>query len=1035
MAINQKLHDIKDKRQSMANLPIQQPNSSMPLQRAGPQQMPMQGAVPNQPPNQSQNQFSLGVPHHLPQQMQPSPIPMHQSRMQPPPGSENAAHPPTQQEQQWQHPPQNMQQKPQSNLPPLTQDEMRQTSIMANEAMAKQTPESAEKLRANVPPMYREQLASKHIDPAYWMLQQQAVRKLQMLKYSRSQGQGSGQIPVQVSASDAAGTLQTVNSMPQRPTQPGGPLSQQAQPGGISIDPHLHMSQYLAQQADASRLQDAGQLVVPASKNSITFQHPGQPVRPGHQGIPQPGIAPNGTPQQPPQQHSLANPQQLQALQARARAAQPRPNDEAQQAALRGQAGGLNGPQLGVQQSPAMSMLNRPMTQPGQQDTIAQAMAPNPAPYMNQQPGTSVDTRTGQMMGQPAQAPTMRGALPAQQLNLPAHLSKMLATLPNLTKQRLMENPAQLPAFLESMREQQAASGTSQAIANMVQPLQGRHVTPQMLQPGQSINNQLMKTGLPDMAQGVQQNETQLATGFMPPQTPQRHFQQGSMGTMPPAIQQALNSMTPDIIQKMDETPFPPGLLNPTTAAIPANVRTWGDLKRWTQANAANMPPNAAESIRRQQALEYRRLFFEQHPHQQHQNMASAQFPNGTSGAWPQPMGQPTGPAPQPRMTMPGIQRQQMIPQQQQLQPPQVRPPQGQQGIPAMQAPSIQEIQQIRQANQGAVNMTDDHIRQLLMNQKLLQLKKQQDSLHSGQREPTQQHQRPPDQVQQPTYNTQEDMFLQQQQLQQRQLQQPEYGQATMSIQHIGRSGHPAGMTGKRAAPGENRVDGPIGQQTQSNLKRPVPGNDDVIEVPNPNLASSRNMQTPAVQPTRPRQGHAGPTPEQLAAMTSQRREQFQARAQALQQGRKQGQIDSQAGQAASTKQDPGAQGSPPKQISTQDPQRLAQFNELLAEIGSKTPRKPPLPLKMEEKQEINKQLALMKGQLKSVDHAIRIYYLGNEGPKTEDITRQVLLMVRIHMFYWLQWLTIGSDSSSTSRKRQAQRSLILLLPAISTSV
>ncbi|TKA49981.1 hypothetical protein B0A49_13066, partial [Cryomyces minteri] len=252
-AFKEKLDQITQNRQKNV---LQQANGMQNPQMAMMQQAAAQGARPSP----AQNGFPQGFPPQLQHQMQASPIPpippntasmgMNNGNLQ----ATMLANQPAQQ----------------GVLPPgtqLTPAESGNINRLAQQ-MVQNTPiETINMLRKTViekmTPQQRQSFHNQNMDPVLQHFRRQAAGRLFQMKAQQQQqarsaalqaGQGQGPGAV-------LGGMGPQAAMSQRSAQQ--PQSTQGQPGGQEFD----LTQFLGQQAEGLRSQDAGQLVVPASNN------------------------------------------------------------------------------------------------------------------------------------------------------------------------------------------------------------------------------------------------------------------------------------------------------------------------------------------------------------------------------------------------------------------------------------------------------------------------------------------------------------------------------------------------------------------------------------------------------------------------------------------------------------------------------------------------------------------------------------------------------------------------------------------------
>jgi hypothetical protein len=566
-----------------------------------------------------------------------------QPHMQPPPQQ-----PPPQQQQQ---PQQQMAQNQQTQT--FTQDEQKQIANLARSLII-QVPEDQrnimrQRILATVPPQQREYYQRQGVDPVVKHFQQIAVKKFSNEKARRAQGQA------------------------------GGPID---------------FSSFAGQQADAMKMADQGQLVVPASNNNMGMDPAAANMANMNQMNMQPAMQNNQqqiqnmmAQRQQQTQAQMRNTQMQQQAQAQAQARNAA-QQQAQQQMLRGQPGGLNTTQP-PQQSPAMSMLNRPMVPPGQPSQTPPQSRPQPTPQPNQQMNPQMMAQFSQQIANnPGLFPNSKPDLQIPPgMNLPPQLRAKIEGMP----------PEQQQQILQRMRDSQKAPQSIQA-------QQAQQMMMNNLNPGAPMGQQ----ALPNAAMG------------MPPQAPLNPQQQMAMNMSGGLNQQQMQQkMLMNRQREHDARPFPPRILN-EICSVPPNVKTWGQLKEFVQQNQQSLPPDLLDKVRRYQSVVV-----------QKQNAAMAN-PNGASGN--QMSGQlPQGPGPN-HAAMAGNQAPpaQMVPQQPHMGPGAGMPnmntnPQNftnMSNMPVLQV-TEQEMQAFRSRIPQGQSMSQEQLRKTVLQWKISQMQKQ----------------------------------------------------------------------------------------------------------------------------------------------------------------------------------------------------------------------------------------------------------------------------------------------------------------------
>lgn len=810
-------------------------------------------------------QQNQGFPAQLQQQMRPSPMPPSQppNTMDPSALQSNPMQPqmPNMNHGQPQQPP-NMNQGGPNGPGQITPREVNQLAHTMFNGMSE---EKKQQVRANLmgssmTDQQRAAVASGGADPLVKWVQRKA-REMLVRQRSGQSGQGS---------QENGSGMQMGNQQ----NLMGGNMQQQpaSQPDFSSL---------MGQQASALKLQESGNEVVPASNNA-NFNLAG-----GMNG--QQGVNPQMLGNQQGNNPQIANQMQQLVMQQQKQQAMQRQNALAQQQAiqqqqqanqLRGQPGGLNAPNalnggpVGQINSPAMTMLNRPMAPPGQATpgTPQQNRGPGQPPQTPQSAATmNLMQHHQQMMNQSNQGMNQAGNPGQNQQQRQQEMFQLMQTLPPQLRERLANTnmpPEQLRHIVaryrqNQMSQQQAGSMTNgQAGPPGLPPnMPGVNMnTPQMANP-QAITNGMMPGQPPNM----QGNATPMFNSQPPP--PSAHQQNPlappQMDSM--QLQQRLQHQQQQghLRQRaMDSRPFPKPILSQLNVQIPAEVTSWGRLKQHLAQNHSVLPPALLERVQAMQSQ-----WFETHPEEmnmalqalrQHIQQQQQQQQPAVSGPPGLPPGMPNGQAPQAQMVPPTAPMQQ--PQQPSNQGPGPGPPALNQGPvskpPNPQPPTMLEVQVFRQKYPQHAHQDDEQIRVFLWGKKrqeharILQQFQQQEAMRNAQAPRTQ----------------------------------------------------AAGGVANGQAQGQRPQQGPASnQQAQAQKRQQAPppppqsaaSNDDVMEIPNPNAPSQAPMghapQAPPMQssksqqsgpPQQQQQGNrnAGmPTKEQLAGMPPDKRAAFMA--------------------------------------------------------------------------------------------------------------------------------------------------------------
>ena len=843
IACRQKLKDITDTRQRNAQNAQQQfQNAQRAQMNMTSQQMQMQGMVQNA--NQGQLHSGFQDPQMqqtMRQVIQPSSVHMqHQMSQQPQMMNPQTSSQPAQNPH---YPPSQIPQ--QNGQASYTIEEQQQISRMAQILAQNTSPEQMELLQnrlRNVSPEIRQDLAKRNTNPlTHWFHNQATVR------YAAQKAQHAAQRN-QVNGALGNGI---VHQQPRPVLQ--NPVSQTA---GTAFPQNFDSSQILVQQQNALRSQEAGQMVVPGNPQPNAEQQRGT-VRENAQ---QANEQINGVRQiQNPQQSFY--PSQSSAPKVPNVSMQPQPGNfgdmpsQVAQHNLQGQLNGLNTPGRTPQQNPNMPNLNSALGSPNQQAQAAH-MWPQQRPQPNQlkDPNLLNPQQVTQASGQPERPDTGQQRPRPAMFNMPSAMQQQLAGMaPEQRSQVLSQLTRQRQQQMVHQRAMQQGNAVGQGLPDSTIQ-QG-----QLGKPGPQFavqNGQMMPGQLPNVQNGnglQQPSMGQLPMGqqSMPMQRPQQ-LQQPNMNLINQqrAAQTAGSALTDEQARLMDRQNFPAGILNISGAlsTLPKEVKTWGQLKGWVAQNQGTLPQGSLIKLRGLQGLHY-------------QNLASQQKNKGRHMA-PNTPGQPQVQGnPQPR-----AQTAQMIPS------PNNQPPLTGSDTPGIATPNMahplpqptpQEIQAAKaRLPDHLKSMTDDQIRVSILRQRHNDMLKVQ--------------QVQPGVIPQPQAQFDQSQKFHQQQHQHIQFQTPVNPKTRPVPQSVNQrqqpqpsptpSGPSKDLVGKQ--PQVARV-GPTvskpGQPNQKGTKRN--SNDDVIEVPNPNLPTP----TTAAQSSSTTQAISQPKPPAIQTPEAQR--------------------------------------------------------------------------------------------------------------------------------------------------------------------
>lgn len=709
----------------------------------------------------------------LQRQMQASPLPMQQQPQQPQqpgtldPSTLQMSQQGNQQQQPSNQQSQNMGQPTQPQQPTMSQNGQvkpgaalqQEIAQLARQYSDNMRPEQKAEVRARFTATLNDaqkaQLAAQGTDPLIRFVFQRAQSDVM----KRRQQMGTMQSKPDLNNGNMNNGNMNNGNMNQMGNVPPRPPSQNA---GQNID----FSSIMGQQANAMKLQDAGEQVVPASNNNNGNNGNNGNMNFGNgMNMPQnvnPQMLGNNN-----QGQQGGNPQmsqnQMQLIMMQQRANQERMNKQlqAQQHAmasrqqhsqLQGQPGGLHTPNgfggstNGQVNSPAMSMLNRPIVPPGQ--TTPGTPQPNrqqtmPSTPMNngvsqlQQHHQNMLNQNNQQQQQQQQQMNQTGqnsTLNVQQLSQ-QQFQELLQRVPPQFRQKLGQMPQHeardmLQKFhAQSVRQRQQQQNQQGMPNNM---MNGMNVGPSQQ------GNQQQPGSMP------QQNMSNAIPGFNS-QPPPNQINMDPAAQLQQRIQREQQVKLRS--QAMDIRPFPKPVLTQLGIAVPPNVQLWGHLKQHVLQNS---PQGTIDKVNQQQAI-----WFQSNP-QEYQvamaammarikmNSATQQGQQGQpgqnqqtqqNGAVPPPASMQDRPAPPAQMVPPAP----MMQSQGQSMPPS---DQGPRPMPNMPTVSPHDLAMFRSKVPQAGGMSDDQIRQVLIRQKLEKMRQQ----HQLQRQSLQtaQMQKPP---------------------------------------------------------------------------------------------------------------------------------------------------------------------------------------------------------------------------------------------------------------------------------------------------
>jgi hypothetical protein len=666
---------------------------------------------------------------------------------------------------------------------------------------------------------------------------------------------------------------------------------QMANPGGANMvqsasqqGNNFDFTAIMGQQANAMKLQESGNEVVPASNNPNNMFNGQVNAQNGQPGGINPAMLANGNAQGGPTREQMQilvmQREKLRQDQMRSNATNAARAQAMQQAQLHGQNMGaqnaLNGAAGG---SPAMTMLNRPIQPPGSQ-TPNTPQQPNRAPNMqqpNQQQQGQASANGANALLQHHQSMVNRNNtgsnMQALLASLPPHpvfqvpqAQGIIRTMPPPVIDKLRATPhAEVPNFIKSWATSQQARRNQNPNMQMGGPQGGNQPVMNAMPNGMSDMNMqqaMLTQSQPQMQQGMDPAQLQARMQQQQLQQQQQHQQQQQQQQQQhpntPMQQMSANVMEqlPQALkhQAMLSRPYPPPVLQQLGIAVPPNIRTWGALKTHIEAHSNVMQPG---TLQRFSAMINK--WFNDHPEefqqgvkmvimqrqqqqQQQQQQAQAQaqaqtqaqnagqlvnnnnpgMPNG--GHVGAPTAQMMQPAPQLQQGVNGLQ---------------MGPGQGQLRMPPQPPVTPQEIAMFRQRITGAHAMNDDQVRNII------------------------------DQTKRKSFMDQNNALKQ--------------AQMQNQLSQNGAGGNQQARPNR--TPGQTINEHAPGVQQQAGQKRAQPlsaANDDVMEIPNPN--AQQPLQANKARPSGPVAGAKAYTPQQLANLDPVAREQLKKRYESLRQ-------------------------------------------------------------------------------------------------------------------------------------------------------
>lgn len=863
------------------------------------------------PPNpQQQHMMHLqGMP--MQQQLQQPSHQQHNMPMGPHAGAMQQAQPTMSQQ---------MPQQPHPNAPTAQENQL--IIQLANQLHAQTPPQRLQAIQDNMRQMnaeLREQVVRSGLDPMTYFFRNQAMKKFVEMKRSQAGAQGGV-------APQPAAMMNGMSRAPQvRPMAQQGPGPQQ------NLEPPF--DQIIGQQQDGLRSQEAGQVVVPASNAQAISER--NAARANAQK--QMNLQNGGNRMQPantnPQSQSFWNPQQGQGNVKPGpgpSAANPPNANQAPSNVLQGQPGGLDNQITRTpSQTPGMPNLNKAAPPPGQAPNIWSQRTPQMAQAKPH--GTPVPQQTTQQPTEQSKPPQQR---PPIMQNMPLQMQQHLASLPeeqrrgfllNLQKrhlanqqQELQRQQLQHQSMAQSAKVDNARAANARAVMDESFPMS--HQTSQPgLQTGPTAAMSSQNMAVPQaMMQKVQ-------PGFPPNPSAFGARQQPGQGQQPPQQRGTPQHpgpnvnppppLTKDQVQQMDQRLFPAEILKGGMAGMSPEVKTWGQLKEYAMKNAARLPPGIIPKLEHLQAMNY------------------------------QAVQQGLGPAPARPGGPPATSAQPQAPYAQMVSQPNAQAPVAAPRLPPgmnIPQPTPQEMQAWRTKLPPELqHISDDQLRQFIMRQKADAIAKNMQQPKNNQMGSglPQGHQGIPNQNQGP--NGLPDA---------NQVPPPSHAKPTTQQNQKG-----ANIATKQ---GQSSRNAPVAKQAQKGVKRP--SNDDVVEVPNPNLAISQNgaKQNPQTHGEKT-QAHVKPSVNQNASSQSQNA-------------------------ASQPTRPPGIPNLSKEEVERRD----ARLRQLMTEVGQNQPLRRPIPMSPQVHAEMSQKLREMSQMMGRMEASLPTFFRNNPN---EKLARQLI--------------------------------------------
>lgn len=921
----------------------------------------------------AQNQIQQGF--GMQQPLQPGQIPVNAMQPQPPQHQQMVrmgSGPDMQQTLRNNQPMQNMNRPMQANRggPQLSPQEQQHVLNMANQMFQTLSPEDKNNVKNLIPPQQFQSILAQGGNPIQHFCRNHCLKRYVDDRERRQRNAQGLSIP------GNAGMANQGRPPPQVST--GNP-GQQPMPVSAPrmSDPGLalgNIDQFLGQQQDALRHQEAGQMVVPMSNpQGAPSQVRGTPNPQGHSQFNpnRPMPPPNGLPPQTQpfwinQQNQQPNPHQTSQVQMQT-PTQSFNNVPGQPPQLQGQAGGIsnNRPQRTPQQSHNMPTLNQPLDSIGQTKSDSTQRPNQSTPNMNQRKAPSmpqaavpnVQQNPGQQRPQGIPAPQVPGKGP---LSWPPEVRAKLMAMPE------SERTKWLMTMQQKQQQRVKRLADAKGITNPEPPFQPGHTSGPA---GITVSQGKAPVVNPTTSQPPM-NAT-AAFNMQAHGNPQQVQSNGARNMSSKLVPIPLNEQQ---INQMDPLHFPPTIINRNSdlGNLPDDIRTWRQLKEHVQRNERELPPGSLFKVLGLQSIHYQ-IQLNMLQRKLQQNLPQSQGSTGTA-----PVGQMVA----PQFNQPAQGSTTSAPNQMRF--------------PALPEPTAQEIQAIRMTLPPHMKgLGDDQLRAILMRQKhqdFYKTPQAQQAIREQQQQQQQQQQQHRNALQRvQNMDGQRNQFLgapnqtgQLQQTQQAQVQAQQKGQPRNQAQQQPRQNTqpPKPAAGPAWTGGQPDVS----KMNQKSLKRT--SSEDVIEVPDPKLA--QQTRTPNSKPGQPLPMAGQSTREQFARMTPEQRLALQRhwQSQSIQAGQrpKAAQASGQPGQHPMTPSNATKSSGMP--TATRD----NRYGQLIQEVAQTTPKRQEVPMSPDTRRQMIDRLSeKMSQMMKNVEKSLPTYL---NLSKDENHTRELLRVV-----------------------------------------